>query len=140
VLVSGDHAAIAKWRRTEAIRRTAERRPDLLEQAKLTPAERARLPRPARTRDVKDADLVAAYRSGVGSYRIGARFGISPATVRARLRAAGVRLRASRSVLRGPTAAEVARLRATGLTMRQLATHFGVSHVTILERLKRTKR
>jgi tRNA (guanine37-N1)-methyltransferase len=140
VLVSGDHAAIAKWRRTEAIRRTAERRPDLLEQAKLTPAERARVPRPARTREVKDVDLVAAYRSGVGSYRIAARFGISPATVRTRLRAAGVRLRASRSVQRGPTAAEVARLRATGLTVRQLATHFGVSHVTILERLKRTKR
>ncbi len=140
VVVSGDHAAIAKWRRTEAIRRTAERRPDLLEQAKLTPAERARLPRPARTREVKDADLVAAYRSGVGSYRIAARFGISPATVRTRLRAAGVRLRASRSVQRGPTAAEVARLRATGLTVRQLATHFGGSHVTILERQKRTKR
>jgi tRNA (guanine37-N1)-methyltransferase len=140
VLVSGDHAAIAKWRRTEGIRRTAERRPDLLEQAKLTPAERARLPRPARTREVKDADLVAAYRSGVGSYRIAARFGISAATVRTRLRAAGVRLRASRSVQRGPTVAEVARLRATGLTVRQLATHFGVSHVTILARLKRTKR
>src|SRR5687767_7464938 len=49
VLVSGDHGAIAKWRRAESIRRTAERRPDLLGNAKLTPAERARLPRaPAR--------------------------------------------------------------------------------------------
>jgi tRNA (guanine37-N1)-methyltransferase len=141
VLTSGDHASIEKWRRAESIRRTAERRPDLLERAKLTPAERARLPRAdPRKRDVKDADLIAAYQSGVGSYRIAARFGISPATVRARLRAAGVRLRAPRSVKRGPTAVEVARLRATGLTVRELAAHFGVSHVTILDRLKRTTR
>jgi tRNA (guanine37-N1)-methyltransferase len=141
VLVSGDHGAIAKWRRTESIRRTAERRPDLLDQAKLTPAERARLPRiPARKASVNDADLVEAYRSGVGSYRIAARFGISPATVRVRLRAAGVRLRAARSVQRTPTTAEVTRLRTTGLTIRQLAAHFGVSHVTILDRLKKAKR
>jgi len=141
ILISGDHGAIAKWRRAESIRRTAERRPDLLEHAKLTPAERARVPRAAgRKAAVKNADLVAAYQSGVGSYRIGSRFGISPATVRARLRAAGIRLRAPRSVQRGPTAAEVVRLRATGLTVRQLATHFGVSHVTILDRLKRAKR
>ena len=141
ILVSGDHGAIAKWRRTESIRRTAERRPDLLEGAKLTPAERARLPRaPARKGIANDADLVEAYRSGVGSYRIAARFGISPATVRVRLRAAGVRLRASRSVLRGPTVTEVTRLRATGLTVRQLAAHFSVSHVTILDRLKKAKR
>jgi predicted DNA binding protein len=73
----------------------------------------------------------------VGSYRIAARFGISPATVRARLRAAGVRLRAARSTPRGPTAAEVARMRATGLTVRELARHYGVSHVTILDRLKK---
>jgi len=32
VLVSGDHAAIAKWRKEEAERRTAESRPDLLRQ------------------------------------------------------------------------------------------------------------
>lgn len=137
VLVSGDHASIAKWRRAESIRRTAERRPELLDRAELTPAERARLPRPAAKTPVRDADLIAAYRSGVGSYRIAARFGISPATVRVRLRAAGVRLRAARSTQRGPTAAEVARMRATGLTVRELARHYGVSHVTILDRLKK---
>jgi len=143
VLLSGDHAAIARWRRSEAIRRTAERRPDLIERAGLTPAERAKfpLPRPEPGRGrVIDADLVAAYGSGVGSYRIAARFGISPATVRARLRAAGVRLRPSRSGQRGPTAAEVAKMRGTGLTVRELARHFGVSHVTILDRLKKAKR
>src|SRR3989441_1724437 len=140
VLLSGDHAAIARWRRAEAIRRTAERRPELLDGAALTPAERARLPRPRGRGRVAEADLVAAYTSGVGSYRIAARFGISPATVRARLRDAGVRLRPSRGTQRGPTVAEVTRMRATGLTVRELAKHFGVSHVTILDRLKKSKR
>jgi tRNA (guanine37-N1)-methyltransferase len=37
VLLSGDHGAIARWRRDEALRRTAIIRPDLL--AKLPPAE-----------------------------------------------------------------------------------------------------
>jgi tRNA (guanine37-N1)-methyltransferase len=140
VLLSGDHAAITRWRRAEAVRRTAERRPDLLDAAGLTPAERARLPRPPARERVSDADLKAAYGSGVGSYRIAARFGISPATVRARLRAAGVRLRPPRSGQRGPTAAEVSKMRGAGLTVRELARHFGVSHVTILDRLKKAKR
>ncbi|SFO37225.1 tRNA (guanine37-N1)-methyltransferase [Geodermatophilus obscurus] len=30
VLLSGDHAAVARWRRAESLRRTADRRPDLL--------------------------------------------------------------------------------------------------------------
>jgi tRNA (guanine37-N1)-methyltransferase len=140
VLLSGDHAAIARWRRAEAVRRTAERRPDLLDAAGLTPAERARLPRPPARERVSDADLKAAYVSGVGSYRIAARFGISPATVRSRLRAAGVRLRPPRSGQRGPTVAEVSKMRGAGLTVRELARHFGVSHVTILDRLKKAKR
>ncbi len=41
VLLSGDHAQIARWRRREALRRTAERRPDLLARAALTEEERA---------------------------------------------------------------------------------------------------
>jgi len=36
VLRSGDHAAIARWRREQALRRTFERRPDLLARADLT--------------------------------------------------------------------------------------------------------
>ena len=43
VLRSGDHAAIARWRRRESLRRTAEARPDLLVGADLDPAERAAL-------------------------------------------------------------------------------------------------
>lgn len=40
VLLSGDHKAIARWRRKEAIRRTRERRPDLLARATLTEHDR----------------------------------------------------------------------------------------------------
>lgn len=36
VLLSGNHARIAKWRREQIIRRTLERRPDLLDKAELT--------------------------------------------------------------------------------------------------------
>lgn len=36
VLLSGDHEKIRLWRRTESLRRTLERRPDLLEDATLT--------------------------------------------------------------------------------------------------------
>jgi tRNA (guanine37-N1)-methyltransferase len=40
VLTSGHHAAIRQWRRKEALRRTAARRPDLLEKAELDDEER----------------------------------------------------------------------------------------------------
>lgn len=40
VLLSGDHQAIARWRRKQAIRRTRERRPDLLAQATLSDLDR----------------------------------------------------------------------------------------------------
>lgn len=41
VLLSGDHQAIARWRRHESLRRTLERRPDLLERAELSDEDRA---------------------------------------------------------------------------------------------------
>ena len=41
VLLSGDHAAIAAWRRREALRRTYERRPELLSTAELSAEDRA---------------------------------------------------------------------------------------------------
>ena len=43
VLLSGDHAAITRWRRREALRQTQRKRPDLLETAALTPEDRALL-------------------------------------------------------------------------------------------------
>lgn len=41
ILLSGDHGAIARWRRQEALRRTFQRRPDLLERTPLSEADRA---------------------------------------------------------------------------------------------------
>jgi len=39
VLLSGDHAAVARWRREQSIKRTARRRPDMLARAQLMPEE-----------------------------------------------------------------------------------------------------
>jgi tRNA (guanine37-N1)-methyltransferase len=43
VLLSGHHGEIARWRRREALARTLERRPDLLELAELGADDRAML-------------------------------------------------------------------------------------------------
>lgn len=43
VLLSGDHGAVDRWRRAQALRRTRERRPDLLETAHLSVEDRALL-------------------------------------------------------------------------------------------------
>ncbi len=51
VLLGGDHARIAAYRRADALRRTAERRPELLAEVPLDPVDRATLearPRPLR--------------------------------------------------------------------------------------------
>ena len=40
VLLSGNHAEIARWRRRQSLLRTRERRPDLMETAGLSPEER----------------------------------------------------------------------------------------------------
>jgi tRNA (guanine37-N1)-methyltransferase len=50
VLVSGNHAAIERWRRIERVRRTLERRPDLLDAAALTDEERHELDELRRSR------------------------------------------------------------------------------------------
>jgi tRNA (guanine37-N1)-methyltransferase len=40
VLLSGDHGKIAKWRREQSLRRTLSKRPDMLENAPLTAADK----------------------------------------------------------------------------------------------------
>jgi len=40
ILLSGHHGQVAHWRRQQRLRRTLERRPDLLAHADLTPADR----------------------------------------------------------------------------------------------------
>ena len=58
VLLSGDHARVDRWRREQALLRTWRRRPDLLERAELTEAERAWLRHFVQEQDALD------YRSG----------------------------------------------------------------------------
>jgi len=41
ILLSGNHQEVARWRRLQSILRTSERRPDLIERADLSAAERA---------------------------------------------------------------------------------------------------
>jgi tRNA (guanine37-N1)-methyltransferase len=55
VLLSGHHARIARWRRREALRRTWERRPDLIDRADLMPEDRQFL-----------AELAAAQKGDEG--------------------------------------------------------------------------
>jgi len=45
VLLSGHHGEVDRWRRSQALRRTLARRPDLLDAAPLTDADRAELAR-----------------------------------------------------------------------------------------------
>ena len=45
ILVSGDHARVARWRREQALLRTWSRRPDLLAAAELSDADREYLAR-----------------------------------------------------------------------------------------------
>ncbi len=40
VLLSGDHGAVARWRREQSLERTARLRPDLLDAADLSDADR----------------------------------------------------------------------------------------------------
>jgi tRNA (guanine37-N1)-methyltransferase len=51
VLRSGNHGEVDRWRRREALRRTLERRPDLLETAPLTDADRSVLDELRRSRE-----------------------------------------------------------------------------------------
>jgi tRNA (guanine37-N1)-methyltransferase len=56
VLTSGDHGAVRRWRHREALRRTFERRPDLLVGREMTPYERSLLAEVRTTEAEADAD------------------------------------------------------------------------------------
>jgi len=53
VLRSGNHAEIARWRKEQALKRTWERRPDLLKKARLSPDDKDFLERLARHSDIR---------------------------------------------------------------------------------------
>jgi tRNA (guanine37-N1)-methyltransferase len=50
ILISGNHAAIAAWRRRQALERTAQRRPDLFARFRPTAADRKLVPPPLHAR------------------------------------------------------------------------------------------
>ncbi len=54
VLISGDHAKIRKWRLMQALGRTYERRPDLLESRDMTDEEKMLLDEYFKSHDLKD--------------------------------------------------------------------------------------
>jgi tRNA (guanine37-N1)-methyltransferase len=56
ILASGDHAKVARWRREQALLRTWQRRPDLLDSAPLSAADRAFLAR-------LEAEVAASQRA-----------------------------------------------------------------------------
>ena len=64
VLMSGNHARIAQWRRQQSLGRTWQRRPDLLDEAALSKADRK---------------LLAAYRAELATAGEGAETGSRPA-------------------------------------------------------------
>ena len=65
VLLSGDHGAIARWRRDSALRRTAQNRPDLVD--KLVSADRAK----AAGRDAAQSQLAQPHPAQTGQIRSG---------------------------------------------------------------------
>jgi tRNA (guanine37-N1)-methyltransferase len=56
VLLSGDHGAVARWRREQALRRTWERRPDLLADLDLPAQDREALAQLSEDESVTDRD------------------------------------------------------------------------------------
>jgi tRNA (guanine37-N1)-methyltransferase len=56
-LLSGNHAEIVRWRRQEALRRTFERRPDLLAKARLSQADREFLRHLAREEGSEEVEV-----------------------------------------------------------------------------------
>ena len=56
VLAGGDHGAVREWRLRESLRRTVERRPDLLDGRLATPRERALLEELRKAAEATDQD------------------------------------------------------------------------------------
>lgn len=87
--------------------------------------------------------MVADYRSGIGSWRLARKYGVSDSTVLARLKVAGVQIEdpSRRQAGRDITTAEMAKLRDQGWTQERIGAEFGVSRQAVCMRLKRaTKR
>lgn len=91
-----------------------------------------------RMRPAEIEAMVADYRTGIGSWRLAKKYGVSSTTVLERLKAAGAEV-GSRSVEQSEqraVTAEMEQLRAAGLTYREIGERFGVTRQTVAKRLR----
>jgi tRNA (guanine37-N1)-methyltransferase len=61
ILLSGNHAEVARWRRQQSLLRTAQSRPDLLAKAELTDQDRKLLQKALGTPAVQSNDLEHSF-------------------------------------------------------------------------------
>lgn len=82
--------------------------------------------------------MTEEYRSGVGSYRLAERYGVSDSTVLARLRAAGVVLDPARQAeARHAVTDDMRQLRESGLSLTEIGKRYGVTRQAVSRRLAR---
>lgn len=82
--------------------------------------------------------MVADYRSGIGSWTLARKYGVSDSTVLARLNAAGVELDPSRqSDARRARTDEMRQLRDAGHTLKEIGEKFGITRQAVSMRLSR---
>ena len=82
VLLSGDHGRIAAWRHEQAVRRTADRRPDLLHPSATLTVGGSRTPRSAPRRRRTPAELLTLQLRLLGHRGAGQRHPRDPAAAR----------------------------------------------------------
>lgn len=84
------------------------------------------------------AAMVADYRSGIGSWRLARKYGVSDSTVLARLKAAGVALDPARQAeARRAVTEDMRQLRESGLTLNEIGDRYGITRQAVSLRLAR---
>lgn len=82
--------------------------------------------------------MVADYRSGIGSWRLARKYGVSDSTVLARLKAAGVALDPARQAeARRAVTEDMRQLRESGLTLTEIGDRYGITRQAVSLRLAR---
>ena len=83
--------------------------------------------------------MAADYRSGIGSWRLARKYGVSDSTVLARLESAGVDLDVAQTTQRAQreaAAEEMCRLREEGWSLVAIGEKFGVTRQTVATRIR----